>query len=512
MKTFHQNIGIFQQKNETLIQDYYTTNIDKIKQQIEENINSIKYQEIALNKIEASNKSNNEIKSILKKRVSFNNITDVKLIEQNQKKNEVKQEKPILNPSSIEYKHNQNEIKKQNIYIQGIQRIQSTCYINTAIQTILDISEFSNFLMENKFKYKDTPLLIELKTLYIHCRTHKDSINRSVSNKNIIECLKNKKIYINPKEQNDSTEFLETLISKTQEELNSLLNNNLCKNIPDIEKLTNTFIIESSICQKCNNERFNDQSHLMINLKSDGSQNETTIDEKLKETFSEHNEKVFCTKCKTMTQKLNKYNFGLSNYLFIKISRNKWNNYIKKLERAYTRIHPNKILNIKQEHNPITTEFGLTGGITHIGNGNTGHYKYITKINNIWYEINDSQTNSMTENEAIDQLEQNGILITYKINKDSTNQITQDTKEIQKSHELIKHKKVSNNIKLSNKMPNWNKTDAFIQPIQAGRQSRIKNTYRRINYAKETYRKIYIKKPNNSYFDPDRNCFYIRKK
>ena len=86
VKTFHQNIGIFQQKNETLIQDYYTKNIDKIKQQIEENINSIKYQEIALNKIEASNKSNNEIKSILKKRVSFNNITDVKLIEQNQKR------------------------------------------------------------------------------------------------------------------------------------------------------------------------------------------------------------------------------------------------------------------------------------------------------------------------------------------------------------------------------------------------------------------------------------------
>ena len=45
---------------------------------------------------------------------------------------------------------------------------------------------------------------------------------------------------------------METLIIKTQEELKFLLNNNQYKNIPDIEKLINNFIIESSICQKCN--------------------------------------------------------------------------------------------------------------------------------------------------------------------------------------------------------------------------------------------------------------------
>ena len=82
-----------------------------------------------------------------------------------------------MNPLSIEYKHNKNEIKKLNLYVQGIQRIQSTCYINIAIPRF-DISEFSNFLMEKKFKYKDTPLLIELKTFYIYCRTHKDSIDK----------------------------------------------------------------------------------------------------------------------------------------------------------------------------------------------------------------------------------------------------------------------------------------------------------------------------------------------
>ena len=173
MKKFHQNIGVFQQQNQTLIQDYYTTNIDKIKCQIEEAINSIKHQGITLNKLETSIKPNNEIKSIIKKKVSFNNLIDVKQIETNIKKNDVKQEKSILSASSHEYKRNNNEIQKKNIYIQGIQRIQSTCYINTAIQTILDISEFSTFLMTNNFKYKDTPLLIELQNLYTHCSKQK---------------------------------------------------------------------------------------------------------------------------------------------------------------------------------------------------------------------------------------------------------------------------------------------------------------------------------------------------
>ena len=71
VKTFRQNIGIFQQQNQTLIQDYYTTNIHKIKCQIEETINSIKHQGIKLNRIDVANKPNNEIKSIIFKKVTF---------------------------------------------------------------------------------------------------------------------------------------------------------------------------------------------------------------------------------------------------------------------------------------------------------------------------------------------------------------------------------------------------------------------------------------------------------
>ena len=55
VKTFEQNIGIFQHQNQTLIQDCYATSINKIKCQIEETINSIKRQGITLNNIEASN-------------------------------------------------------------------------------------------------------------------------------------------------------------------------------------------------------------------------------------------------------------------------------------------------------------------------------------------------------------------------------------------------------------------------------------------------------------------------
>ena len=107
------------------------------------------------------------------------------------------------------------------------------------------------------------------------------------------------------------------------------------------------------------------------------------------------------------------------------------------------------------------------------------------KLKNIWYEINDSQTNCI-------------ILITYKINKDPTNQSANDTKEIQKPHELIKHKKISNNIKSLNQMPKKDIAKVFTQKNQAGRQLWIKNSYNRIKYTKDIYRQIYIKKPVRS--------------
>ena len=70
----------------------------------------------------------------------------------------------------------------------------------------------------------------------------------------------------------------------------------------DIENVINAFIIDSSICQKYNNQSMKDQSYFMINRKFDGNNHKiTTIDEKLKETFSEHSEKSLC---KTMTQKI----------------------------------------------------------------------------------------------------------------------------------------------------------------------------------------------------------------
>ena len=85
----------------------------------------------------------------------------------------------------------------------------------------------------------------------------------------------------------------------------------------------------------------NDQSHFMINLKVDrNNKTVSTIDEKIKENFSEHSEKSFCTKCKTITHKSNNYNFALSTYLFVRISRNKWNNYKKILERTHKKISP----------------------------------------------------------------------------------------------------------------------------------------------------------------------------
>ena len=57
---------------------------------------------------------------------------------------------------------------------------------------------------------------------------------------------------------------------------------------------------------------------------------------KIKAIFSEHGEKSLCTKYRTIINKLNNYNFALSIY---KNNRNKWNNYIKILERTHEKIN-----------------------------------------------------------------------------------------------------------------------------------------------------------------------------
>ena len=67
-------------------------------------------------------------------------------------------------------------------------------------------------------------------------------------------------------------------------------------------------------------------------------------------------------------------------------------------------------------------------------------------------------------------------------------------------------------IKSLNQMPKQIITKVFTHKNQTGRLPWIKNSYNRIKYRKEIYKKMYIKKPDNSYFDPDRNCFYIKKK
>ena len=54
------------------------TKINIINHQIDDTMNSIKLQGIPLNRREVSHKFNNEIKSIINKKVSFNNKFDIK--------------------------------------------------------------------------------------------------------------------------------------------------------------------------------------------------------------------------------------------------------------------------------------------------------------------------------------------------------------------------------------------------------------------------------------------------
>ena len=120
------------------------------------------------------------------------------------------------------------------------------------------------------------------------------------------------------------------------------------------------------------------------------------------------------------------------------------------------------------------------------GGATSGHYVYITNIKNQWYSISDEKVTKISKTEAFETLEKNATLIGYTENHEHKMNIMPqaDTKinELENKSQNLKKITQSNPNKLSN-----------------------------IGRHKYKHRKIYIPKPENSYFDQDKWVFYVPK-
>ena len=186
----------------------------------------------------------------------------------------------------------------------------------------------------------------------------------------------------------------------------------------------------------------------------------------------------------------------------------------------------------------------------------SGHYYYITKQKDTWYNISDDKVTQLSEDEALIKLENYATILGYKedckINSKNLYQESKTNQEQPKKQDSLGQKSWSkskfdiikkyqnrdtqkieyNNSGLDDKRKNmdqnswkivtrrkWNNMNTSnSQPIPQQSKKKIpieeklhQNMYQYFGRPRNGIRKTYIKKPENSYYDPSKCCFYIPK-
>ena len=384
--------------------------------------------------------------------------------------------------------------------MKGIRRTNysSTCYINTALQTLFNFKKLSNFIKSNRFDDKDYPLLLQLQKLYNQCRstTEEKQVSQYVSNKGLINCLRSKNLNINSQTQEDSTEFFETLIREIVKELTKTPKT-AWKNPMNILDLLSTNIFEIEICQECRKELTVDHSNIAVDLETAGhDQKDTTIERKLNEFLQTKSKTSMCIECGIETRKKSSFNFSFSEYICLRISRNTWNYAANKLKRVKRLVKPEREMKLKSTHQSVTDQYLLIGGTVHKGSANSGHYFSIVNLLQAWYKIDDEHVSKITETKAIQELERDGVLMIYE--RAQTDKAQNDPKPNKEAPKPNKEVPYNENERAQNPEKYESPKSHFFRP---GRRS--------FRPYRPRWKKVYREK--SGYYDQDKHCFYIPK-
>ena len=342
----------------------------------------------------------------------------------------------------------------------GIDNIGNTCYLNSALQNLINILPLRLYFLGDFYK-NDININNNLSSNGKIANKFADLINKikninkknPINSFNIINRIYTSEKSIDPTElckeitnnnpifdmhsQKDSIEFLTYFIDILHEDLNKIKNKpNINfnkyferKNFQDMEKeydfrkkffylknqsfindLLYGYLIFSFTCKKCNKEEYNFDRYSMISIPV-GKDLEDSL-KKFEEPFlMTDSNKCYCQYCKSEEDCEKKCQiYKIPYYLIIHFQRT-----VKTIKNENLIDIPLKFdfkNFIKKKKNNHNYNYELIGTINHYGRtSRSGHYIAFCKNQNNWYQFNDSMKSQINEKDVINK---NTIIVIYE--------------------------------------------------------------------------------------------------